>query len=625
MNLTYRKAESGNAIILVVSIMAVLVAIVAVSVEYTTTINRHVQRANALQSAIAIGDGVLESQFAYWREICRINTTQAMPTSYMQYIPAPTQAQFPKVKNFTTKAGTQANLVDEYDPNYTVSNLKVVAVDPQLQPLASASTPPPPAIGMSDDTATYSYVAMADVTLPTLKGNVVARVSRVFQKEQLSPWNYAIFFVDPLEIHPGPAFTVTGPVHTNSDLFTGHNSLTFADKVTYARDWTIGFKPGDGTHPETPSSPNWASGLPPALDVAHQPFGLDATRIFNTTNGNPNDDSYHELIEPPDPSQTDPLVGKRFFDQAGCPNCPKPLPAGSLSGLQVIVDGSNNVTFARADGDGTVTTINSSSTGGDKTLYDMFKDAITVNQEIQDNREGAKVRIATLDINKLRKAHNEGWDSSNFNGILYLRDSSGSSSVKRGFRVVNGQYIPPGGLTIASPNPIYIQGDFNTGKNPPSNSGVPTDPEGDLSGAGGGSTAYVRQPCAIIADAVNILSNNFNDSKLLQGLSGRIATPTTINTAIISGIVPTGATAGSYSGGAENFPRFLEDWSGKTLTYYGSMVELYNSMQATGTWGKANVYGAPDRKWYFDTNFKISAPPGSLMIYSYIKGRWSLL
>ena len=40
--------------------------------------------------------------------------------------------------------------------------------------------------------------------------------------------------------------------------------------------------------------------------------------------------------------------------------------------------------------------------------------------------------------------------------------------------------------------------------------------------------------------------------------------------------------SGYYSGGVENFPRFLEDWSGKTFTYYGSMLELYNSQQ--GYW-----------------------------------------
>ena len=80
----------------------------------------------------------------------------------------------------------------------------------------------------------------------------------------------------------------------------------------------------------------------------------------------------------------------------------------------------------------------------------------------------------------------------------------------------------------------------------------------------------------------------------------------------------------NYSGGAENFPRFLENWSNKTLTYYGSMVELYQSHQSIGSWGSANVYNPPDRQWYFDTNLQVYTPPGTLQVYSYTKGRWYL-
>jgi hypothetical protein len=95
-----------------------------------------------------------------------------------------------------------------------------------------------------------------------------------------------------------------------------------------------------------------------------------------------------------------------------------------------------------------------------------------------------------------------------------------------------------------------------------------------------------------------------------------------VNAAILGGIVPSGS--GNYSGGAENFPRFMETWTGKNLTYYGSMVELYPSGQATGTWGKTTVYDPPNRYWYFDTQFPISPPPGSLVLTNYKKGRWYL-
>ena len=43
---------------------------------------------------------------------------------------------------------------------------------------------------------------------------------------------------------------------------------------------------------------------------------------------------------------------------------------------------------------------------------------------------------------------------------------------KRGIRLKNGAIMPDNGITVASANPVYIQGDYNTGgSNPPSNSG----------------------------------------------------------------------------------------------------------------------------------------------------------
>jgi hypothetical protein len=199
-----------------------------------------------------------------------------------------------------------------------------------------------------------------------------------------------------------------------------------------------------------------------------------------------------------------------------------------------------------------------------------------------------------------------------------MYDNSNSSITRRAIRIKNGSKIPAAGLTIASNNPVYVQGDFNTGGTPPSDSGNPSDATTpQVSG-------YTRAPASILADAMNILSNSWSDSN-----SGTMpaATNTTVNAGIIAGIVPTAPVVGdgSYSGGAENFPRFLEDWSSATLTYYGSMVELYQSKQSIGEWGKANVYSPPKRQWYFDTNFQTKLPPGSIMIYTYIKGRWCVL
>ncbi len=589
--------QAGSALIVVLSVIATLTVTVAVAMEYTTTVRRHVQRSEALQAAITIGDGVLEHSFSYWREICRGNTDASLHNTAFQDIPLPTQDQFPDVPNFTAQ---RVASVSTGQPT-TVSNFAVLAVDPELR-LVDTSSPLVPAIGQSPVTATYSYLGQADVTLPVQGGNVTVQVRRVFQKEQLSPWNWAIFYVDPLEIHPGAPMTVTGWVHTNATLYTGHDLLTFQSKVTYASDWVIGFRPGDsrapnGSGPETPTNPHYPSSLPPAFDVAHQPFGLDATRIFTTTDTNPNNDSYHELIEPPTAGYEDPLAGKRYYDQAG---------------VKILIDSSNNVVIKDQAGN----TLSAASTGTAGVIYSTFSSALTTNQTIQDNREGASVRLATLDMEVVSAKLRDG-TLSPFNNIIYITDTSASDtggSPKRGIRLKNGAKMPDVGITVASQNPVYIQGDYNTGgSNPPSNSGTYTQPQ---------VTGYTRKPCAVIADAVNLLSNAWNDSNSSSSLSSRTAINTTVNTAIVSGIVP--SANNSYSGGAENFPRFLENWSGKTLTYYGSMVELYQSRQSIGRWGSGNVYNPPNRQWFFDTNLQVYTPPGSLPVFSYTKGRWFL-
>jgi hypothetical protein len=611
---TPRHKQSGASLIAVVSIMAILMVAVGITAEYTTTVNRAVQRTKSMQQALTVADATIETLYTNWRAICRASpTTPLASNSFLGVIPVPTASQFPTLPSVTNfaKAGTSHTTSDEYDSTYTISNIKVVAVDATLSSLSDGDVPPVPAVGLAQTgtanttSATYNYVASADVTLPTLGAPTVAKVRRVFSKQQLSPWNWAIFYVDPLEIHPGPQFTVTGWVHTNSNLYTGHESLWFGDKVTFGSDWSIGFKAGDAQHSETPTSPHWLANLPPIRDQAQQPFGLDSTAIFNTTDANPNNDGYRELIKVPAAGYPDPLSGSRYWNQAN---------------VAIKIDAANNITIGQPNADGTIRAFSSASTGTDLALYNMFSGAIVTSQTIQDNREAASIRLVTLDVSKVLNSTGSAYKASGFNGIVYIYDSSETSSVRRGVRLLNGNKIPASGLTVASANPVYVQGDFNTGGSPPSNASPsdPTTPQ--VSG-------YTRAPCSILADAVNILSNSWNDANSFAGTSSRIASNTTVNAAIISGIVPTAPVGGngSYSGGAENFPRFLENWSSASLTYYGSMVELYQSAQSTGEWGKANVYSPPKRQWYFDNNFKIKPPPGSLMVYSYVKGRWHVL
>ena len=175
-----------------------------------------------------------------------------------------------------------------------------------------------------------------------------------------------------------------------------------------------------------------------------------------------------------------------------------------------------------------------------------------------------------------------------------------------GVRLANGDNLsgPVGapsilGLTVVSDQAIYVTGHYNRTN---------------------------KKPAAVMADSLNILSNNwyvaatrsFTDNLSTQTLANRIPVDTTQNMAVLSGSDTTGniegggGQGGSYSGGLENFPRFHEDWNGsRTLNYRGSFVSLNRPRRVNGLWGQANVYSAPARNWDYDTSFDNAAnlPP----------------
>ncbi len=165
------------------------------------------------------------------------------------------------------------------------------------------------------------------------------------------------------------------------------------------------------------------------------------------------------------------------------------------------------------------------------------------------------------------------------------------------------------GLTIASENPVYVQGDWNN------------DPTTDATLSTPSTDAHVG--ASIIADAVTALSNNWNDVNSFispYNYAGRMATATTYRFAMVGGqgvpfLQPAGSSfadpAQGTDGGVHNLMRYLENWNTTVPSYYlGSMVSMYYDHQAVGIWkccGAAGtggaVYNPPQRNYKFDTDF----------------------
>ena len=184
-----------------------------------------------------------------------------------------------------------------------------------------------------------------------------------------------------------------------------------------------------------------------------------------------------------------------------------------------------------------------------------------------------------------------------------------------GVVLTNGGTLPASGLSVVTPDPAYIVGNWNCTNN---------------SGQGMTQTANVADtlPSAVYADAVTILSPAWKPNNPLGTASA--ATPDTVNAAILTGIVPSVANT-YYSGGVENFPRFQENWSGVNFYYNGSMVEMFVSRIADSPWpgtgSPNNVYNPPNRNWSFDTNFTNPAnlPPLTPRVIYLNRARWATL
>jgi len=191
---------------------------------------------------------------------------------------------------------------------------------------------------------------------------------------------------------------------------------------------------------------------------------------------------------------------------------------------------------------------------------------------------------------------------------------------RRALKLVNGSTInlgvcPSGincGLSIATENPLYIQGDYNA-------------PGGAFGGSCAGATG-------VIADSFTFLSDSWNDVNSfastydtgLRNVNFLGVTQTSYRVAIAAGkgisfAQPVGYATGQdfgTDGGVHNFLRYIENWGGATLNYRGSIVSLYYNRQGEGVYKCCStVYSPPTRGYNFDTDFLTPAclPPRTPM------------
>ena len=300
------------------------------------------------------------------------------------------------------------------------------------------------------------------------------------------------------------------------------------------------------------------------------------------------------ILEPPPPGEltTSPIGQVRYYNQVDM--------------LITVTNGGFTVQSGLFNG--FATTISSTNT----------TNFISTNGTFYDWRESKTVLPITINISNLVVfSTNTAAHFTNLLSLLgrplysfYVNDARTFAAGYLGaVRLQNGIQLPPLGLTVATMDPLYVQGHYND--NPA------------WLGTANVSTAL---PASLVGDAITILSTAWSDANSVVLEASRNAAATTVNAAILAGEMDT--TAGHYSGGMENFPRFLENWgSGNIFTYNGSMIKMFPSLYATNVWGSTNVYNPPARNWTFDTNFEnpMMLPPLTPSLQVVNRSQWASL
>lgn len=456
----------------------------------------------------------------------------------------------------------------------------------------------------------------------------------------------AIFYNMDLEIAPGARMDIYGTVHANRDLYIqSNNGLYFHDNLTSAGGLFWGRKAGSGMSTSngaveivdgggvlrslhyngnwlnsgmadwrTLSANRWNGRVQTAAHGVERrnPVGIrDYVPDNPSTPQNELVNDARKLIEPAIKNNQGPLFKEevevqKFSVKAGL--VIEVNAAGTVRAWKYVQDNAGE--FTRRDGEFTRNYRREQVT--------LPPGLVTAHPagNLYDQRRGAWIKTTDIDIGKLKQLienpdtgdlskHIGNFDpATEWNGVVYVESMN---TTNTGVRLFNGGSIPSrgpeAGLTIATNNALYVQGNFNADGVIPSTQELIRLPE-----------SANEPPAALVADAITILSNAWNDANSDKAVSHRVASDTEIAAAFLTGIVPTNkGNNNRYSGGVENLPRFLENWSGKRLGYRGSMVVLFESEVATQPWnGSASVYSPPIRVWGFNQLFQQGVyPPGT--------------
>lgn len=454
-------------------------------------------------------------------------------------------------------------------------------------------------VGLSALVQPFTIVATADSPGPPASRATV-QIDGEFSRIPI--FQFGVLYEHDLDIHPGPAMVIGGRVHSNGDIYLDPStSLALNSPITTSGDiynmhrntslagGPVQIQDSMGNYQEMAGldsgDPNWSADAIARWDGRVRSGEIGGNRV-DLVIEDPTDP--HLIIDAGRPGDSAANVAAKIWYEAGL----------RIVNGQGFDDQGNTVSL----------------------IDPVTATSALRNTVIYDGREGKYMLTVEVDMEKLGRL-----TAFPANGLVYVGAFEGTNGMPGWYGGAmgvgplewDGYGTPWDGLdtsefaikltngatllsptTIVSENPMYVQGSFNI---------------------------VNKKGAAMIADAVTVLSNNWGDTTgdgifdsdldfSLLDFALRNASQTTINAAIMTGSLDMGL---SYNGGLENLPRFLERWSGVPFNFNGSLVALWRSQIADGLFGGADVYSAPIRNWYFDTDFLDlnNLPPSTPRIY----------
>jgi hypothetical protein len=505
---------------------------------------------------------------------------------------------------------------------------------------------------------TYDIEATAKSLKDTAKETIKERV-RILETPLVQ---YFIFFGQTgggadLELFPGPKMNMWGRIHSNGNIYIGSsgdgsggfstiNLRNYDDQgnqsphlMSASGKITTRFKHSGRTFNNTVFVKTSGTGtdfspiqpLSPVMDKINE---VEEENKFN---------DYVLANEPQFVTPSRDLIKRGAFYESRATNPRKSTIDGiTIIGTGGLGSGKIEITVSRPALTNVTNLIKTSRTASGKLVPGLPSPIIRETKHaFSDCREqGRRVDTTDIDINALQRWYvaylsdlglNLGGDGI----MIYTSRSphanfSNQSGNLQSIRLVgNDKYRSVPELldetTLATDNPLYVQGDFNS---------------------------VNTKGVALVSDAFNILSNDFPNHiaralaqyvrqpgwNLLPPKGGKACgisfwygrqywtkthvlakwfegTKTTVNAAIFTGNVHQRTTDGD---GVHVYPRFHEFWGGwesytnrkkyppSNLNILGSFVNLWSSVQAKSEWCPAggDCYSAPTRNWGWDVRFQ---------------------